>query len=138
MQGTLQYQLQQGSRYHEVSQQRILKMLREVARSYVIPYGFHTFPFNISLFWLVGIIFDIFSLGYLIMEQNFASASLCRNFSKIDHNSRASWNNIHQELQGGKALARVNYPVKKAPCIIKEQEIFNMEDTVISFALTQG
>ena len=33
MQGTLQYQLQQGSRYHEISQQRMLKMLREIAPS---------------------------------------------------------------------------------------------------------
>lgn len=49
-------------------------------------------------------------------------------------------NNIHQELQGREALARgnprVNYPLKKALCIIKEQELFDMEDPMVSFAVS--
>lgn len=57
-------------------------------------------------------------------------------------NSRAPWRqttstkNYRAERLWPEENSRVNYPLKKALCIIKEQEIFNMEDPLVSFAVS--
>lgn len=57
-------------------------------------------------------------------------------------NSRAPWRqttstkNYRAERLWPEENSRVNYPLKKALCIIKEQEIFDMEDPVVSFAVS--
>jgi len=57
-------------------------------------------------------------------------------------NSRAPWRqttstkNYRAERLWPEENSRVNYPLKKALCIIKEQEIFNMEDPMVSFAVS--
>lgn len=57
-------------------------------------------------------------------------------------NSRAPWRqttstkNYRAERLWPEENSRVNYPLKKALCIIKEQEIFNMEDPMASFAVS--
>ena len=57
-------------------------------------------------------------------------------------NSRAPWRqttstkNYRAERLWPEENSRVNYPLKKALCIIKKQEIFNMEDPLVSFAVS--
>ena len=81
----------------------------------------------------------------LIMEQNFVFASLYRSYLKIDvvrRTSRAPWRqttstkNYRAERLWPEENARVNYPLKRALNFSKEQEIFNMEDPLVSFAVS--
>ena len=57
-------------------------------------------------------------------------------------NSRAPWRqttstkNYRAERLWPEENSRVNYPLKKALCIIKDQEIFDMEDPMVSFAVS--
>lgn len=56
--------------------------------------------------------------------------------------SRAPWRqttstkNYRAERIWPEENARVNYPLKKALCFIKEQEIFNWEDPLVIFAVS--
>ena len=56
--------------------------------------------------------------------------------------SRAPWRqttstkNYRAERLWPEENARVNYPLKKALCFIKEQEIFDWEDPLVSFAVS--
>lgn len=79
------------------------------------------------------------------MEQNFTCASLCRNFSKVEvmitaeplggkqHPPKIS---RRQERLWPEENSRANYALKKALSIIKEQEILNMDDPLVSFAVS--
>lgn len=59
-------------------------------------------------------------------------------------NSRTPWRqttstkNYRAERIWPEENSRVNYPLKKALCIIKEQEIFDMEHPIVSFAVSRS
>ena len=80
------------------------------------------------------------------MAQNSASASLYRSYSRIDvmitaellgaWRQTTSTKNYRAERLWPEENSRVNYPLKKALCIIKDQEIFDMEDPMVSLAVS--
>ena len=58
------------------------------------------------------------------------------NISRAPWRQTKSTENYRAEGLWPEENARVNYPLKRALCFVKEQEIFNMEDPLVIFAVS--